>query len=759
MESELLKWVDQFVHREFEANRRVLSFAEYLAIFQERPAEQVRNTAGYLADMMDHFGRTPAPGKDTDQARSQSNTGLDRFGVFDLPIDGITQKVVGHERVQHQLYRALRGFARQGFNNKLLLLHGPNGSAKSSLIHALMNGAETYSKKTEGALYGIHWVFPVERSTKSGMGLNQYDATKANLETYAKLSDDELSSRVSCELKDHPFQLIPVDTRKDLLKRLLGDSKGEALWKTLPHTLQQGDLCHRCKQIAETLLNSYQGDYKRVLMHVQVERFFLSRRYRKGLVTIEPQMHVDAQYHQLSYNRSLGALPASLQSLNFFSLSGDLIDGNRGITEYSDLLKRPMDAFKYLLTACETGSLNIGSAIASLDTVMLGSTNEIQLDAFKEFPDFMSFKGRIELIRVPYLLSVSQEQEIYEPIIKQIAGEKHVTPHAVWAASLWAVLTRLKKPNSINYPSPTSALVSQLTPLEKAKLYDRAELPPQMAAEDRKVLRANLKRVYDEYLNTPFYEGRVGASAREIKSLLMDAAQNREFSCLSPLAVLRGLEDLVKRTSEYEFLRQDVKDGYHDNQEFINSVRNDYINVVDREVRDCIGLYDTRQWEEFIRKYVQQISLVRRKEKQKNPITGKLEDPDFALIQEFEKIVEGPDSDSERDAFRQMVISQIGAWSLDHPGEPVSYSQVFPEYWRKLERHYYESQKALLTKMHDAILVYGSDPSTLTAAKPGEENTEGMQLAQKTIENLKEKFGYCEHCAKEVITFLMKSRY
>src|SRR6185369_13711422 len=125
----------------------------------------------------------------------------------------------------------------------------------------------------------------------------------------------------------------------------------------------------------------------------------------------------------------MGQLPATLQSLNLFTLTGDLVDGNRGLIEFSDLLKRPVDTFKYLLGACETGAVNVAQTIACLDAVMIGSTNEVQLDAFKEFPDFTSFKARIELIRVPYLLSSAEERQIYAPQLKQVGIQKHVAPH------------------------------------------------------------------------------------------------------------------------------------------------------------------------------------------------------------------------------------------------------------------------------------------------------------------------------------------
>lgn len=746
-EQEILTGIDQSIKKEFDSNRRILSFDEYLAVFRENTEKQSRGSAQYLIDMMDYFGTTPIP---TDDGQKPATGALQRFKLFDLPMDGIAPRVVGQEWVQNQIYRSLKAFARQGMNNKLILLHGPNGSAKTSLVHSMMGGVELYSKEPAGATYTFNWMFPLERFLKGSMGINTYPQ-KETLSSYAKLPDEEVSSRVPCDLKDHPFLIIPQEQRKAFLEKLIGTEAASKLWETLPAYLTQGGLCHRCKQIFDAILIANGGDFKKLLMHIQVERIYFARRYRKGLVTIEPQLHVDAQYHQLTYNKNIGALPVSLQSINFFTLTGDLVEGNRGIVEYSDLLKRPVDSFKYLLNACETGAVNVGNSIAYLDSVMLGSTNEVQLDAFKEFPDFTSFKARIELIRVPYLLSVSQEQEIYSTQLVQMAGEKHVAPHVASTIGLWSVLTRLKKPNSINYPPNVSTLISHLSPLEKARLYDTGDLPTALAPEDKKLLRASLRKLKEEYSNIPYYEGRMGASAREMKSVLFDAAQNPEFPCLSPLAVLREMEEFVKRVTEYEFLKQEIKDGYHDSTEFIALVRQEYLNKVDREVRDSMGLYDSAQWEDFLKKYVQQISLVLKKEKVKNSITGKLEDPDLALISEFEKIVEAPPTGPEKDAFRQNCISQVGAWSLDHPKENVVYARVFSDFWRKLEKHYFESQKALLTKMSDALLVYDTDED--------DPSSEGGSLARQTIHNMKSKLGYCQACAREVIIFLMRQRY
>jgi serine protein kinase len=361
---EVLGLIDQAVRKEFDVNRRILTFEEYLVLLSENPEKQTRGTARYLVDMMEFFGTTDSSGAEP----VMGGMGVSpRFKLFDFPIDGIAPKVVGQDRVQNQLYRALKTFARQGLNNKLLLLHGPNGSAKSSLIHAIMGGLEKYSKEPDGAGYTLNWIFPIERYTKGGIGINTYPTTKDTLTSYAKLPEEEISARIPCDMKDHPFLMIPQDQRKTFLENLVGAERGEKVWNSLPTYLQKGDLCHRCKQIHDALLVTHNGDFRRVLMHIQVERLYYARRYRRGMVTIEPQMHVDAQYHQLTYNKSIGSLPPYLQSLNLFALTGDLIDGNRGIVEYSDLLKRPIDSFKYLLSACETGAVNIGNTIAYLD--------------------------------------------------------------------------------------------------------------------------------------------------------------------------------------------------------------------------------------------------------------------------------------------------------------------------------------------------------------------------------------------------------
>ena len=156
-------------------------------------------------------------------------------------------------------------------------------------------------------------------------------------------------------------------------------------------------------------------------------------------------MAVDARARQLTMDRSLASLPPALQSLSLYEYPGELVDGNRGLIEFADLLKRPLEAYKYLLGTVEHGRVSLDAEPRS-GQLFIGSSNEMHLSAFKEIPEFQSFKGRMELVRVPYLLDYHGSSGSTTSRSAPLAVGKHVAPHAAFVAALWAVLTRMRKP-------------------------------------------------------------------------------------------------------------------------------------------------------------------------------------------------------------------------------------------------------------------------------------------------------------------------
>jgi len=405
-------------------------------------------------------------------------------------------------------------------------------------------------------------------------------------------------------MHDHPLFLLPQSQRLTLLEQLLpqaqvtpqrdDDPLGPAPEAIVSDYLRLGDLCYKCRRIYDALLASYDGDVLKVLNHVQVERFYVSRRYRRGAATIEPQVSVDARIQQVTADRSLASLPKALQYIALYEPAGPLVDANRGLLEYSDLLKRPVEAFKYLLATVETANVSMDSFVLHVDMVYLASTNETYLDAFKEHPDFPSFKGRMELLRVPYLLRYTAERDIYLPqVTKRVVG-RHVAPHAVDVAALWAVLTRVRRSDPSLYPREIAEVIESLTPIEKLRLYDTGEVPGRLTTREANELRHRTGEVYRESSGYPIYEGRFGASAREIRTALLNAAHREGFRCLSPLAVFAELKEVLAAKSVYEFLKQEVVHGYHDHAAFLRQTEDLYTAWIDDEVRESTGIAASR---------------------------------------------------------------------------------------------------------------------------------------------------------------------
>src|SRR5262249_18268383 len=149
-----------------------------------------------------------------------------RWKLFDCEWDGGRDKLVGQEEVQARVYRILGNFVREGRVNKLILLHGPNGSAKSTFVSCLVRALEYYSATDDGALYRFNWIFPsakVQRGGGIGFEGRGYDPS----DSYANLEEELVDAKLIDELRDHPLLLIPSSKRRDLIAEKLGAAGGE----------------------------------------------------------------------------------------------------------------------------------------------------------------------------------------------------------------------------------------------------------------------------------------------------------------------------------------------------------------------------------------------------------------------------------------------------------------------------------------------------------------------------------------------------
>ncbi len=730
------------VQREFSEERRVLSFTEYMELVAGDPPRQCRDAARYLRDTFEHFGRATLKRPWGD---------VTRYKLFDLGwLDQAVARrsaLVGQERVQEELYRTLSNFVQEGRSNRMPLLHGPNGSAKSTVAACIMAALEHYSTLDAGALYRFHWVFPTKSTVKGSIGFSERRVGRPSKDgTYAHLPDEEVDARLFIEVRDHPLFLIPEKQRHGLLESLYSDAKLE--FRPSDWVLR-GRLSHKNRQVFDALLASYDGSLDEVLRHVQVERYFISKRYRLGAVTVGPQLSVDAGERQLTADKNLASLPPSLQSVTLFEAFGELVEAAGGLLEFSDLLKRPLDAFKYLQLTIETGEVPLRSQTVQINTVMIGSANEVQLAAFREHPEFESFRGRLELIRTPYLLRWSDEQAIYDA---QIAPQArvHVAPHATRIAAMFAVLSRLRRPNPERYERPLVDLVRDLSAFDKLDLYDSGRVPDRLDDDSAKRLHASIAILYEESVSYPIYEGSIGASPREMRTVLLDAAQDSRYACLSPFAVLDQLDKLCTKEAEYIWLQQDSQPGaYHDHVAFRKALRTRLLDLMQDEFRVASALVNEDSYRELFSRYIQHVGYWTKGEKLRNPMTGAVEDPDERLMEEVESRLGYPDRPED---IRRSLVNQIAGWVIEHPDEPIDNAHVFSSQMKRLRDAVFGEKRVAIAKLtRDMVFLLRSEGTGLKDARRTE--------VRAMLDRLKERFGYEDSSAGDAAAALIRERF
>ncbi len=136
-----------------------------------------------------------------------------------------------------------------------------------------------------------------------------------------------------------------------------------------------------------------------------------------------------------------------------YSYAGGLNRANQGVLEFVEMFKAPIKMLHPLLTATQEGNYvgteNIGAI--PFQGIIMAHSNEAEWQSFKTNKNNEAFIDRIYVIKVPYCLRVTEEQEIYDKLIRtsELAAAP-CAPGTLEMLARFAVLSRLREHENSN---------------------------------------------------------------------------------------------------------------------------------------------------------------------------------------------------------------------------------------------------------------------------------------------------------------------
>ncbi len=652
------------------------SFFEYLDLVKKNPSI-TRNAFQRMYDMILSWGSS---------SYTEYKKTIARYHFFDDPIDQGKDGVFGLDvslmKLVHFMKSAAFGY---GTEKRVLLLHGPVGSAKSTIARLLKKGIERYSRTEEGALYSFRWIDD-QKSTDHVLG-NQ--------------------TEMQCPMHEEPLKLIPEEMRPRFLDELNRGNKSEY------RVSVTGDLCPACRYVQREFMRRYQGDFMKVLNnHVRVRRLLLSEKDRVGIGTFQPKDEKNQDSTELTgdINYRKIAEYGTDSDPRAFNFDGEFNIANRGIVEFIEVLKLDV-AFLYdLLGASQEHKIKPKKfPQTDIDEVIVGHTNEPEFKKLQNNEFMEALRDRTVKIDVPYITKLREEIKIYEKDFntRKIKG-KHIAPHTIEVAAMWAILTRLEHPKKAN-----------LSLLQKLKLYDGKTLTGY--TED------NVKELRKEAIR----EGLEGISPRYVQDKISNALvndKNGESGCVNPFMVMNELDGGLKH---HALIGSDEKRREY--RELLSVVKQEYEDIVKNEVQRAISA-DEDAIAKLCSNYIDNVKAYTQREKVKNKYTGQDEEPDERLMRSIEEKIEI--SDSRKDDFRREIMNYIGALAIE--GKTFDY-KTNERLHKALELKLFEDQK---------------DTIKLTSLVSNVVDRSTQEKIDIVKSRLIKNYGYCEICSTDVLNFV-----
>ncbi|MEN2766975.1 PrkA family serine protein kinase [Ornithinibacillus xuwenensis] len=536
---------------------------------------------------------------------------------------------------------------RLDVRKRILLLMGPVSGGKSTIVTMLKRGLEQYSRTDEGAVYAIK----------------------------------------GCPMHEDPLHLIPHHLREEFHQEYGIRIEGS---------------------LSPLNTMRLEKEYSGCVEDVMVERIFFSEDKRVGIGTFSPSDPKSQDIADLtgSIDFSTIAEYGSESDPRAYRFDGELNKANRGMMEFQEMLKCDEKFLWHLLSLTQEGNFKAGRfALISADELIVAHTNESEYRSFISNKKNEALHSRIIVMPIPYNLRVSEEERIYEKMIKQSdMAHVHIAPHALRVAAIFSVLTRLEDSKK-----------QGMDLLKKMRLYDGENVE-------------GFNQVDVEELKKEFpVEGMNGIDPRYVINRISSAIIRKEVPSINALDVLRSLKEGL---DQHASISSEDKENY---MNYIAIARREYDDIAKKEVQKAFVYSYEESAKSLMDNYLDNVEAYCNKNKLRDPLTGEELNPDEKLMRSIEEQI--GISENAKKSFREEILIRISAYA--RKGKRFDYNSH--------ERLREAIQKKLFADLKDVVKI-------TTSSKTPDESQ--LKKINEVIARLIDEHGYNSVSANELLRYV-----
>lgn len=600
-----------------QEQRTSISFEAFLNELVAEPKTVTRNIFQVFHDMMKAY-----VGEGVDEYPDDPES--INFAAYDcskLFVEGTDNPFFADRLFANRLVKLVEALKRGTQQNKIYIFKGPPGCGKSTFLNNMLTKFEEYANTDAGLRYETVWRFdrkifgqfrdyeahPILKQLSGLLEGSASDQTNSgggrSLRNSSSDAEDLLNDshapymaedhvEIPCPSHDNPLLMIAKHYRREFFDDLFKNDKFKWQLSTEKEYewVFRDQPCTICSSLYEALLSRLKSP-QRVFEMLYARPYRFSRRLGEGISVFNPGDHPMKQnvMSNMMLQRRINNLLRDSNLVKY--IFSQYAKTNNGIYALMDIKSHNTERLIELHNIISEGVHKVEDIEENVNSLLLAVMNP---EDEKNIQGFQSFLDRVEYIKIPYVMDLSTEVEIYRNIFGRHIDERFL-PRVLHNFARVIIATRLNAKSDamlewINDPARYRLFCDENLQLLKMEIYT-GYIPTWLMQKDRKRLTAKRRR---KIIGESENEGDKGISGRDSINIF-----NIFYSIYAKEDKLINMSDLCNFFTK---ARKEIRDLIPGG--FLDSLLRMYDYTILQEVKESLYYYNEEQIAREIQNYL-----------------------------------------------------------------------------------------------------------------------------------------------------------